>query len=66
MKVIDMIGLARQTALYSGAAAKLYGICNFLETGMFATIGQAFLAAIKDRQYDHKTDITAAIVVRST
>jgi len=60
-KVVDIIGLARDLGLHSGTAAKLYGISNFLETGMFARIGRAGLAAIKDRQYDHHTEITVEL-----
>jgi hypothetical protein len=42
-------------------AAKLYGISNFLETGMFARVGRAGLTAIKERQYDHGITITPEI-----
>ena len=62
VKVSGMIWLAREAGLHSGSAAKLYGICNFLETGMFARIGRAGLTAIKERQYDYKTDITREII----
>ena len=62
VKVADIIALARQAGLHSGMAAKLYGICNFLETGMFARVGRAGLAAIKDRQYDHETGATPEII----
>ena len=61
LKVGDIIKLAREAGLHSGTAAKLYGIANFLETGMFARVGRAGLAAIKERQYDHKTSITPEI-----
>ena len=47
-KVTDIISLARQTGCPSGTAAKLYGISNFLETGTFARVGRAGLAAIKE------------------
>ena len=62
LKVDDIIKLARESGLHSGTAAKLYGIANFLETGMFARVGRAGLAAIKDRQYNHKTGLTPEII----
>ena len=61
LKVSDIIALAREAGLHSGTAAKLYGIANFLETGMFARVGRAGLAAIKERQYDRKAGITPEI-----
>ena len=60
-KVTGIIRMARESGLHSGVAAKLYGICNFLETGMFARVGRAGLTAIKDRQYDHGTSLTPEI-----
>ena len=62
VKVRDIIGLARKAGIWSGTAAKLYGVSNFLETGMFARVGRAGLAAIKDRQYSDETDITPEII----
>ncbi len=40
-KVADSVELARLTGLHRGMAAKLYGISDFLETGMLARVGQA-------------------------
>ena len=51
-KVMAMVNVAKQCGLPSGAAAKLYGVCNFLESGIFARIGRAGLNPIKERQYD--------------
>ena len=61
VKTSNIIALARQSSLHSGTAAKLYGISNFLETGMFARVGRAGLAAIKDRQHDRRNDVTPDI-----
>ena len=60
-KVTSIIHVARESGLQSGVAAKLYGICNFLETGMFARVGRAGLTAIRERQYDHQIAITLEI-----
>ena len=60
-KVTGIIHVARESGLQSGVAAKLYGISNFLETGMFARVGRAGLTAIKERQYDHGITITPEI-----
>ena len=34
----------------AGVASKLYGVSNFIETGMFGRIGRAGLWTMKDRQ----------------
>ena len=61
VKVKKRLGLARKAGLWSGMAAKLYGVSSFLEMGMFARVGRAGLAAIKDRQYDNETEMAPAI-----
>jgi hypothetical protein len=52
-KVMDITGLALESGLPPGTAAKLYGVVNFLELGMFGRIGRAGLDAIKVRQYSY-------------
>ena len=39
-KVEGMIRIAEESGLHSGNAAKLYGVLNFLETGLFGRVGQ--------------------------
>jgi hypothetical protein len=40
----------------------LYGITNFLETGMFGRVGRAGLQAIKHRQYEEEAVVTQSIL----
>ena len=49
-KVLSLIEIAREVGLTAGTASKLYGVANFIETGMYARVGRAGLWAIKDRQ----------------
>ena len=57
-KVLSIIGMAREVGLPAGMASKLYGVSNFIETGMYARIGRAGLWAIKDRQKEAVFEIT--------
>jgi hypothetical protein len=60
-KVLSIIRIARETGLHSGTASKLYGVANFIETGMYSRIGRAGLWAVKDRQKEQTWHITPAI-----
>ena len=60
-KVLNIIRMAREVGLPAGMASKLYGVSNFIETGMYARIGRAGLWAIKDRQKDAVFEITPPI-----
>ena len=60
-KVHALIHVARGSGFYSGAAAKLYGVTNFLENGMFGRVGRAGLNAIKQRQYETGTAVTQSL-----
>ena len=49
-KVLDMVDTAvAADHLPSGQAAKLYGVCNFLEQGMYGCVGAGGLAAVRKR-----------------
>ena len=48
------------------AAAKLYGVTNFLENGMFGRVGRAGLNAIKQRQYETGTEVTQSLAASFT
>eukprot|EP00434_Breviolum_minutum_P030739 symbB.v1.2.027186.t1/scaffold2768.1/size73204/2 len=52
---------SQQGKLSPGVAAKIYGIANFLEQGIYGRIGCGGLHAIKERQYERRTDLTTAI-----
>ena len=60
-KVASIISMAREVGLPSGMASKLYGVSNFIETGMYARVGRAGLWAIKDRQKETSFEITPSI-----
>ena len=62
-KVEAMVSTALEDEkLTSGAAAKLYGLANFLESGMFGKLGRAGLNPIKDRaQARGQQEMTAGI-----
>ena len=49
-KVLDMVDTtAVADHLPAGQASKLYGVCNFLEQGMYGRVGAGGLAAIRER-----------------
>ena len=55
--------MARVTGrLMPGTAAKLYGIANFFEQGIYGRVGCGGLASIKERQYERGTMLTPAIL----
>ena len=60
-KILSIISIAREVGLPAGMASKLYGVANFIETGMYARIGRAGLWAIKDRQKEGVFEITHPI-----
>ena len=60
-KVLSIVGMAKEVGLPAGVASKLYGVANFIETGMYARVGRAGLWAIKDRQKETALDITPSI-----
>ena len=60
-KVLSIICIAREAGLHAGMASKLYGVANFIETGMYSRVGRAGLWAIKDRQKECAWCITPAI-----
>ena len=49
--------------LSPGQAAKLYGVANFFEQGVYGRIGCGGLAAVKQRQYDQTAELTPALQV---
>ena len=61
IKVLNIISIAKEVGLPPGVASKLYGVANFMETGMFARIGRAGLWAIKERQKEGSFDLTPSI-----
>ena len=62
-KATTAISLARESGRFTPAqAAKLYGLLNFLESGMFGRVGCGGLRSIKDRQYGRETHLTEALV----
>eukprot|EP00434_Breviolum_minutum_P029334 symbB.v1.2.025947.t1/scaffold2554.1/size89898/9 len=63
-KVLDIISTCRTNySLLPGTAAKLYGILNFLEQGIYGRVGCGGLAAIKERQYERGTKLTEPIAM---
>ena len=61
-KLIDIIQIARSSArLTPGVAAKLYGVANFFEQGVYGRIACGGLAAIKQRQYESTAMLTPDI-----
>ena len=61
-KLMDIIHASRQTnKLTGGTAAKLYGIANFFEQGIYGRVGCGGLAAIKERQYEKGTIVSPEI-----
>ena len=60
-KILSIISIAREVGLPPGVASKLYGVANFIETGMYARIGRAGLWAVRDRQKETGFEITPAI-----
>ena len=62
-KLLDIITQCRaQGALHPGTAAKLYGIANFFEQGIWGRVGAGGLAAIKCRQYSATHSLSPAIL----
>ena len=62
-KVTDMIRQAKlDDSLQPGAAAKLYGMMNFLEQGTFGRIGAQGLSSIKERQIERERHLTPQIL----
>ena len=62
-KLQDIITQCRaQGALHPGTAAKLYGIANFFEQGIWGRAGAGGLAAIKCRQYSATHSLSPAIL----
>ena len=51
----------RHQTLPPGVAAKLYGLANFFEQGVFGRIGCGSLHAIKERQYERHSLLTSAL-----
>ena len=57
------ISTAKESCKFTPAqAAKLYGLLNFLENGMFGRVGCGGLTPIKDRQYSRETSLTKSII----
>ena len=61
VRVLSIIGMTREVGLPTGVASKLYGVANFIETGMLARVGRAGPWAIKDRKKETAFDITPPI-----
>ena len=62
-KMMDIIRTARDTKkLMPGTAAKLYGIANFFEQGLYGRVGCGGLAAIKDRQHERGIHLTDSLL----
>ena len=61
-KVSSMLADAESSScLHPGQAAKLYGILNFFEQGVYGKVGAGSLWAIKERQYEATTQLTPDI-----
>ena len=60
-KVLHIVSVAEEAGLTPGAAAKLYGVLTFLETGTFGRIGRAGLSAVRDRQYEKGSEVTQSL-----
>jgi len=61
-KLHDKVRTARQTGHFTrGTAAKLYGIANFLEQGIYGRVGYGDLMASKYRQDEANTVLTPEI-----
>ena len=62
-KLQDIITQCRsQGTLHPGTAAKLYGLANFFEQGIWGRVGAGGLAAIKCRQYSATHSLSPAIL----
>ena len=61
-KATGVVSLKRKTECPGDTAAKLYGISNFPETGTFAKVGRASLAATEDRQHNRRTERVPKII----
>ena len=62
-KLLSIISEAEAAQRLSpGQAAKLYGVANFFEQGVYGRIGCGGLAAIKTRQYSHEVQISGEIL----
>ncbi|CAE7912966.1 FCPB, partial [Symbiodinium necroappetens] len=61
-EVHDMVDPAISSgALLPGAAAKLYGTCNFLEQGMYGRVGAGGLRAIREHADEGGREVTPPI-----
>jgi hypothetical protein len=58
-----MVEVAEASGLPPGMASKLFGVCNFLETGMFGRVGRGGLNHIKQRQFEKEYGLTEGIRV---
>ena len=60
-----MLGLMTEAEtsgrLTPGQAAKLYGVANFFEQGIYGRIGCGGLAAVKSRQYERQSTLTQSL-----
>ena len=62
-KVLDIISTCRlRYHLLPGTAAKLYGILNFLEQGIYGRVGCGGLSGMKGRQYEQDANLTPSIL----
>ena len=62
-KLLGIISEAEAAQRLSpGQAAKLYGVANFFEQGVYGRIGCGGLAAIKTRQYSHEVQLSGEIL----
>ena len=59
-KLVEKVG--DLDTLRAGAAAKQYGMLNFLELGMFGRVGAGGLTVIKDGQTDKGVTLTPALM----
>jgi len=65
-EVEDIIGVARQVCLCSGAAAKLYRVIDFLGNGMIRRMGHAGVNAVKQRHYEAWAEVTQSLAASFT
>ena len=63
-KAEHILESAKICGLFSGVAAKLFGLTSFLEGGLLGRVGRAGLEAIRERRHDHSTHHNTPSILR--